>query len=169
MSSPILCFYRHQGPDHAGRMLAEIWHWPHASLESHHDVIQWLFPLDNPSRANPGAPVLTEEDITAWQHDSMLRMYLRRSFETMLDFFGFRIINTGGHARVIAASNAVDRQDAWLTPGNHNYLRLTRIMKSLRLLGEPALADALRSALEHLATRHETTIGDETMRYWREA
>lgn len=169
MPSPILRFYRHQGPDHAGRMLAEIWHWPYSSLETHHDVIQWLFPLDTPSGANPHAPILTEDDILHWQHDPMLRMYLRRSFEKLLDFFGFSIINNGGHARIIAASNAVTRHPQWITPGNHNYLRLTRIMKSLRLLGEAELADALRTTLEHIGEQHGETIGEETVRYWREA
>ncbi|MEI2721877.1 MAG: opioid growth factor receptor-related protein [Gemmatimonadales bacterium] len=117
MPSPLLRFYRHQGPDHAGRMLAEIWHWPYSSLEAHHDYIQWLFPLDTPSGANARAPILTEEDIAHWQHDPMLRMYLRRSFEKLLDFYGFAIINNNGHARIIAASNAATRQQAWITPG----------------------------------------------------
>ena len=169
MPSPLLRFYRHQGPDHAGRMLAEIWHWPYSSLEAHHDYIQWLFPLDTPSGANARAPILTEEDIAHWQHDPMLRMYLRRSFEKLLDFYGFAIINNNGHARIIAASNAATRQQAWITQGNHNYLRLTRIVKSLRLLGEAELADALRTALEHLGAQHGATIGEETVRYWREA
>lgn len=169
MPSPILRFYRHQGPDHAGRMLAEIWHWPHASLEAHHDFIQWLFPLDAPSGANPQAPVLTEDDIAQYRHDPMLRMYLRRSFEKLLDFYGFGVINSGGQARVIAASNAVVRQQVWITPGNHNYLRLTRMVKSLRLLGEAELADALRAGLEQVAEQHKETIGEETVRYWREA
>lgn len=169
MPSPLLRFYRHQGPDHAGRMLAEIWHWPHALLEAHHDFIQWLFPLDTPSGAHPKAPVLSEDDIGHWQHDPMLRMYLRRSFEKLLDFYGFGITNSSGHARIIAASNAAERQRAWVTPNNHNFLRLTRMMKSLRMLGEAELADALRLALEQVAAQHPETIGEGTLGYWREA
>ena len=169
MPSPLLRFYRHQGPDYAGRMLAEIWHWPHAQLEAQHDFIQWLFPLDTPSGANAQAPILTEDDIAHWHHDPMLRMYLRRSFEKLLDFYGFAIVNSGNHARIIAASNASARQALWITPNNHNHLRLTRIMKSLRLLGEAELADALRTALEQIAAQHDETIGEATVRYWREA
>jgi hypothetical protein len=58
----------------------------------------------------------------------------------------------------------------WLTPANHNFLRLTRIMKSMTLLGLRSCAQALLACLEQLY-RGEAgkTIGSRTMRYWRDA
>ena len=169
MPSPLVRIYRHQGPDHLGRMLAEIWHWSHDALEVHHDYIQWLFPLRTPSSANRHAPLLTDDDIGHWLDDPMLRMNLRRSFEVMLQFYGLRLTHAEGTLNVVLASNAAERQLHWLTPRNHNYLRLTRIIRSLELLGAPELAAALRQALRRLATTHHAAIDEETMGYWEES
>lgn len=113
MPSPLVRFYRHQGPDHLGRMLAEIWHWSHDALEVHHDYIQWLFPLRTPSSANRHAPLLTDDDIGHWLDDPMLRMNLRRSFEVMLQFYGLRLTHAEGTLNVVLASNAAERQLHW--------------------------------------------------------
>ena len=50
--SALITFYRGSGTDHAGRRIDEILSWDDAALESVHDYIQWLFPLDEPSRFN---------------------------------------------------------------------------------------------------------------------
>ena len=58
----------------------------------------------------------------------------------------------------------------WLTPNNHNFLRLTRIMKSITLLGLKPLAHALLDCLEaRYAGEAGITIGARTMQYWRAA
>ena len=54
--TPILRFYGSGGTDHAGRTLEEILAWDDRHLEEVHDYIQWLFPLEEPSRANPCTP-----------------------------------------------------------------------------------------------------------------
>ena len=46
---PVVAFYRLEAPDARGRMLHDIWRWDSARLETVHDYIQWLFPLDVPS------------------------------------------------------------------------------------------------------------------------
>jgi hypothetical protein len=148
-------------------MLAEIWHWSHDALEAHHDYIQWLFPLRTASSANRHAPRVTDDDIAQWLDDPMLRMNLRRSLEVMLQFYGLRLTHADGMLTVVLASNARERQLHWLTPSNHNYLRLTRIIRSLELLGAPELATALRQVLERLAMTHHAAIDEQTVSYWR--
>ena len=57
----------------------------------------------------------------------------------------------------------------WLTPGNHNHLRITRIIKCLRLLGLEAEAQAF---YEYLAGIYETqphNITSEAFRFWSDA
>jgi Opioid growth factor receptor (OGFr) conserved region len=44
--------------------------------------------------------------------------------------------------RIVKAA-AFPERSGWLSPGNHNHLRLTRILRSLRLLGELRAAQAL--------------------------
>lgn len=57
----------------------------------------------------------------------------------------------------------------WLTPGNHNHLRLTSILRSLSLLGLEAHARALLHFLEAIATENPGAIDATTLAYWRRA
>jgi hypothetical protein len=55
LNSPIIGFYSRTEPDHRGRYLHEIQHWPDEQLESIRDYIQWLFPLPERSGFNVAA------------------------------------------------------------------------------------------------------------------
>lgn len=165
MPSPLLDFYHHQGADHAGRSLRKVWAFSHDELERQHDFIQWLFPLPEPSGVLPQAPILTPDDIDAFVRNESLRHTLRCSLNLMLDFYGYEW--RGGE--VGAAPNAMARQRVWLTRGNHNFLRLTRMLRSLTLLGEGVAAQALLGALEAIAAEYPEVVGATTVRYWRGA
>jgi hypothetical protein len=160
VASPIVAFYRGQGNDHRGRTLPQIWSFSLAALEGAHDYIQWLFPLAEPSAFNPFAPILTPADIATFRAEAMIQAHLARSLRVMLHFYGFT-------PEVVAAPDFAERAAVWLTPRNHNFLRLTRILKSLRLLGRAADTDALRAALERLARDHSRIIGPDTLSFWR--
>jgi len=124
--SHLLDFYRGQGTDSEGRTLKAMWAWDNDSLEEVHDFIQWLFPLPEPSQFNPNAPLLTDEDIAAFKGDPVLHGNLLKSFDRILRFLGF-IIKDGN---VIEGDNFSDRiPDVWAMP-NHNWLRISRILRS---------------------------------------
>jgi len=53
--------------------------------------------------------------------------------------------------------------------GNHIYLRITRILKSLHLLGRPRYANAFLEALEVTYAEDPNGIGERTMSFWRSA
>ena len=59
----IVGFLEGKTPDHRGRMLTMLWNQTDDDAENTHDYIQWMFPLDQPSRSVTGAPVLNELDI----------------------------------------------------------------------------------------------------------
>jgi hypothetical protein len=145
--STLLRFYRGDGPDSEGRRLDEILAWDDRLLEGVHDYIQWLFPLDEPSAFNSNAPLITQSDREAFGTDPALAMNVRRAFSRILAFYGFRLVETGGTASIEHAETWEVRSRTWLHRHNHNYLRLTRIMKSLTLLGQPAMARAFGEAL----------------------
>ena len=85
----VVAFYRGEGRDHRGRLLSHILGFNFDELEFHHDYIQWLFPLPEPSGANPSAPLLSSSDIAAFTSDESLRKALLRSpCELMLQFYG---------------------------------------------------------------------------------
>ncbi|HZV06819.1 MAG TPA: opioid growth factor receptor-related protein [Gemmataceae bacterium] len=161
--SGLLDFYRGQATDTEGRRLHDIWDWSDHELEMVHDFIQWLFPLPEPSRFNPHAPLLTQEDIAAFRSDEKLRHNLRKSFERILTFLGFRQEANG---EVVEGENFMLRAGyAWDTP-NHNWLRITRILRSLRLLGLEPEAQALYHRLEAFYHSRRFPIPADTFRYW---
>jgi hypothetical protein len=163
--SPIVRFYRADRPDTRGRSLDDILAWDDGQLEAVHDYIQWLFPLDEPSRFNPDAPLLTPADRIAFRQPP-LGANLRRALDRMLRFYGFDIDASGRHPRITRSARWHERSPEWLHAGNHNLLRLTRIIRSLALLGQGGLAGALYEALKKEC---EGRVSAVTLGYWKEA
>jgi hypothetical protein len=168
--SPILRFYAGTGTDNRGRTLALIQGWDNDRLEQVHDYIQWLFPLPEASAFNWSAPVLTAEDIAVFRASDPLRQALLASFRRLLEFYGFVLEESGAAPVVSVSADHAGRAALWVTRGNHNFLRITRILRSLHLLGLPAEAAAFLTRLQALydgvAGR---IIGPTTLRYWRDA
>jgi Opioid growth factor receptor (OGFr) conserved region len=159
-------------PDDRGRLLREIHGWPEYRLEQTHDYIQWLFPVADRSGFNPEAPILDAKTIREFRSRPELRRNLQASFRRMLAFYGMDIQESGG-LTVTRAFSFAERSKRWVTPYNHNHLRITRILKSLRLLGlEPeatafftCLADIYRVEL----AKAGPGISDETFTFWKAA
>jgi hypothetical protein len=164
--SALIAFYRGPGVDHAGRRFDDILAWDDRRREVVHDYIQWLFPLPEPSRFNPRAPLLSDADVAAFRADPALTAQARRALDTMLAFFGLRRAADA----VVRAETFADRAPAWLEPANHNHLRLTRILRFLTLVGCVAEARQLLACLEDIAA-HEGAgrISAATLGFWRDA
>jgi hypothetical protein len=149
----IIGFLRGQSPDGAGRYLSEIQQWPDQELESVHDFIQWLFPLTDPSPVNPDAPVLDAGTISQIQSRPELLDAVRASLERMRRFY--------------------EGSSHWLTAGNHNHLRITRILKCLKLLGLDAEADAFFQYLDRIYEQEQRKprpgIAARSFEFWRNA
>lgn len=165
----ILEFYSGRGRDDRGRTLAEILGWSDAGLEEIHDYIQWLFPLPERSGANPEAPVLDAGTIAEFRADSALRAAIHRAFLRMLAFYGLETSQDG----VARAASYEEKSCNWLRPGNHNHLRLTRILRSLTVLGleQDALSlfDCLRSIYEADVSTKQSRISPRTFQFWSKA
>lgn len=164
--SRLVDFYRGKVTNTEGRRLADIWSWDDEELEFVHDYIQWLFPLTEPSQFNPDAPLLTADDIAAFQTDPGLQTSLRRSFDRILAFLGLALTEEG---QVVEGPNFAARAaGVWAAP-NHNWLRVTRILYSLVLLGMALEARALYDWLAAAYTSRKYPISAETFWYWTEA
>lgn len=148
-SGAIAAFLEGEGPDGRGRTVFDVLAMDNAALERNHDFIQWLFPLREPSRAVPDAPVLTDAEVEAIRHSGMAQ---------------------------IALAAATDRMDAfyrathdWLTPNDHNHLRITRIIRSLRLLVGDDQADAFRAAVLARVEATRAPVSARSRGYWTTA
>jgi hypothetical protein len=164
--SALLLFYRGVGADHAGRRLDEILGWDHRRLELVHDYIQWLFPLPEPSRFNPDAPLLTPADALAFRTTPALQARVVQALDLMLDFFGLARRGAG----IVRGARFAARAADWLTPANHNHLRLTRILLFLGHAGLAREQAALLSCLEDIAAREgRAAVSARTLSFWRDA
>ncbi|RZJ46529.1 MAG: hypothetical protein EON87_04315 [Brevundimonas sp.] len=144
--SPVLAFLEGEGTDARGRTVFDVLSFDDAALEQHHDFIQWLFPLTEPSSAVPDAPVLTEDEATAVFDSGMAQCALAAATDRMAIFYG--------------------RNDHWLKAADHNHLRITRIIRALRRLRGDEEADAFRAVV---LARVETTgapVSARSRGYW---
>jgi hypothetical protein len=167
--SKILDFYRQEVPDTEGRMISDIWQWGHDQLEFCHDFIQWLFPLDVESNFNPDAPLLTKEDQEAFRNNDLLRSHMRKSFDLWIRFLGLAFDVSGdGNAttKIVEGSDFEARKSLWTHP-NHNWLRITRVLKSLRLCGMEREARMFFAALERL--HNEGFVSGNSFGFWKRA
>jgi len=142
----IVGFLEGKTPDHRGRILAMLLQQTDHQAEATHDYIQWLFPLDEPSRSVNGAPVLTELDIDEIRQSSLVQANLAKSARWFLGF--------------------LERNDHWITKYNHNHLRITRVIKSLRLLASDKAADEFRDKVLALAVDNLNLIDQKARGFW---
>ena len=163
-----MAFYEGSAPDDRGRFLSDIIAFDDERIESVHDFIQWLFPMPERSGANPSAPILDRAAIDEFRARPELRASLRRSLDRMLAFYGFAW--SGGR---IVKSASFPGCSGWLGAGNHNHLRLTRILRSLCVLGESEAADALLERLSAVYDEDrqsgESRLSKRTLCFWKSA
>jgi hypothetical protein len=106
---------------------------------------------------------LGDEDIAAFRSDPTLRAHLLRSLDRFLEFVGL-----ARRDRRIQPGPAFDRhRELWTTP-NHNWLRITRVLHCLRILGLEDQGRELWACLEDLNARGEARIIPSTLAYWKD-
>jgi hypothetical protein len=166
----ILPFYRGLESNNNGVTLQQILDWNDEQLEAVHNYIQWLFPLKTPSRFNHTDPVLDQATIEAFcnSRDLHLKNQLLHSFRRMLSFYGLQM--NEATCVITRAPNFNARAAVWLTPDNHNYSRITRMICSLSILGQPEYAQAFKTIMLDIASHEGSTIiSTRTLRFWQSA
>jgi len=90
--------------------------------------------------------VLTELDIDEIRQSSLAQINLAKSARW---FVGF-----------------LERNDHWISKYNHNHLRITRVIKSLRLLASDVAADEFRDKVLALAVDNLNLIDQKARGFW---
>lgn len=162
-------FYLRQRPDTGGRSLESLWAWDNVRLEEGHDYIQWLFPLVEKSRFNPDAPVLTGVDIQIFNASENLKTRVLTSFKRMLQFYGLQCSEDDAAISITTAETFSERRDDWLHWGDHNHLRITRILTSLRILGLDAYPQAFFQCLTQTYKAEPDEIDPRSYAFWKDA
>ena len=135
--------------DSRGRTFDSILSYSDEDTETIHNFIQWVFPLDEASRAVAGSPVLSKSDIAEIRASSTSKINLTRASAWYLGF--------------------LNRNRHWVTKYDHNHLRITRVIKSLRLLVGDFEADDFRVKVFVLLGDEKSKIDLKAVSFWTEA
>jgi hypothetical protein len=197
----ITAFFLDAVNDSQDRSFADIIRFNNQQLEYHHDYIQLLFPLPEPSPINPGAPIINSDVRAAFLKHPELRLRLVMALERMLHFYGFAlnpnyqrdalldlkelpeatypdsddeedgyvVDPVGAMVVIVEGLNFARRRQSWMTTMDHNHLRLTRIIRCLRVLGLDILGKALYAALLTANFKHEGKVSARSKKYWKRA
>jgi len=161
--SRIVAFYKGQNVHPLQYTIEEMWTWEGRRVETIHNFIQWLFPLNVASANSFKAPILTEEDIQQFKTDAEIRGRLMQSLRMMLKYYGFTFAKEGSQ---IVKAKDFEARSGWLYPSNHNYLRISRILNCLMLLDFDQEAHMFFRALREVYRTHRIYIGEVTWGHW---
>ncbi|KAH7101846.1 opioid growth factor receptor conserved region-domain-containing protein [Auriculariales sp. MPI-PUGE-AT-0066] len=118
--------------------LHEEWRGDYETLEFEHGYIQWLFPIPERGMNFRSQPLHSHEE-KAMRTNPQVVARVQKSYQLMLDFYGMKLVD--------ASTGLLERTDGYqpryrnLVRSSHNYLRISRILKHLSIMG-----------LEHLGT-----------------
>jgi hypothetical protein len=154
--------YRHPGTN---KTIDEMWKWDDNHLEGIHGYLTWWFPTKKQAVSAEWDPI-TDEEIKQFKDDPELRKRYLKSFYRILAFYGFEINIASNPLKLKRADNYEERKAIWVTPENHNYRRISRILQSLVLLGFTDAANMLLQALMDTYFENKKVIGATTYDFW---
>jgi hypothetical protein len=147
--SSLRAFLNGTGSDSRGRTFAQVLAFDDAQIEATHDFIQWLFPLPVASAAQPNSPVLSNQQLSEIAGDDVAISNLKLASGRMAKFY---------------TSN-----DQWLRWQDHNHLRITRILTSLRLIVGLDEAQRFYAVISDRLAVAPDAINPRSLRFWAQA
>ena len=143
----ILKFLEKNSGDHRKRMIHDIWAWDDNAWEEEHDFIQWLFPLSEKSMSVPNSPVIRDSEVLQVRESVIAQESLQKSVERYKQF--------------------LLREKYWKYSHNHNHLRITRVIKSLRLLSGDNSANDFKHWIASELGDNIDRLDEKTRQFWR--
>ncbi len=142
-------FLKGNQPDAYKRYLKDIWMMSDDQIENKHNFIQWIFPLNVKSNAVPSSPILTKKEIISIKKSEIAQKNIKKSAEWFLEFL---------------SSNSY-----WICQSNHNHRRITRVIKSLRLIHSNEEAEKFKNSIMNLIQGNEKKINSTNIQYWKDS
>ena len=143
----VLDFLSGEQPDIYNRYLEDIWKMSDGDIESVHNFIQWTFPLNERSGAVPNSPILTQQEIIDIKKSEIAKQNIKKSADWFMDF--------------------LTRNSYWICQSNHNHLRITRVIKSLRLIYSNEEAENFKNNVMNLIKGNEYKINPISLEFWK--
>lgn len=130
-----------------------------SEIEKYHDFIQWIFPTSQPSRFNGDAPTIDEHFATMLHGNQCALQNYCKSCRRYLHYMDFDC-NENIH------TYHGDRPFYRLP--YHNFLRMTRMLQSLREAGHPQCsANLFAQMMDMLHSTRNQPISSTTIAYWQ--
>ena len=165
-ASPIIAFLTGSGRDSLNRSHDEILGFDDDDLEACHDFIQWLFPLHEPSAFSSSAPVMSVAETRIIAESAVAASRFRGALRVMRRFLGVTGAGEGESEVSISAEGGGDVANR-IRNGDHNLLRITRILRSLRLAGLEA--EAALFLRDVTSVGRKNNVSERTLGFWRRA
>ncbi|KAK3615748.1 hypothetical protein LTR56_026396 [Elasticomyces elasticus] len=123
--------------------------WSDDELEDNDEYIQWLFPIPEcPRRQHVEAPPLDPETRDAFHTRQELRDRMYRAWKRMMAFYGWNVVTGIDNVSITPRQNfGIRAEETWLRWTDHNHLRISRIIRSMRILGLYRQAQAMLSSI----------------------
>lgn len=137
-------------------------------LNTDHDVIQWLFPNQDPSKSQPSSPYLRDHIEIKWLREhkaetQAIAANVDENLSQLAKYWGLAESKDGSQFVVSTAHGKA----LWAKDSDHNFNRLTRVLASLVVFGLRDRALALYNAINDYRTSigKSGNVSDE---YWRD-
>jgi hypothetical protein len=164
----LIAFLEGRKADDKNRLLTTMWNFTPQELEQKHDFIQWWFPTKTRSVYNQNAPLLDDSIIQQIKRNPQALNNMRESFKRICNFFGIEIVKDNGTVACRKARDWPRPGNVW-TRGNHNLLRISRILESLGLMGLHSEQNALFQFLDTLYKDPQYhSIIEPAYSYWQQ-
>jgi hypothetical protein len=116
-------------------------------LEDSHTAFGWLFPLTEATSLSSKHPVLTKSDVNRLLDDADAMHNFRDAYRAVIRYFN---------------------NPNWVY-GQHNHLRITRVIRCFRIFGMYWQADAVYKLAKKFYEKYPTEIGTRTLEFWDRA
>ena len=145
----LITFLKDQEPDFNVRFLSDIWNFRDIDIERNHDFIQILFPLEiRSNNTSHHYYIDSPELLSALINDDLVKENIIKSSKWFLKF--------------------LSRNEHWKKSQDHNHLRITRIIKCIRLIVSDEEADNFYDDVLELLGNNNL-INKRTLEFWSEA
>lgn len=158
--SDIILFYYGERVPNCRHTFDDVIRFTNDQMENTHDFIQWLFPNKEASNYNEHAPLLTDEDIQLFKTNQLLCNRVSDAVMEFMWFLGFNWEIDYDYKIVDAEPTLIAEMQ--LNFFNHNHLRITRMIKFLKLI-DHWLTDAVFESV------YENCSLEPSKQYWKEA
>eukprot|EP00439_Symbiodinium_sp_Y106_P082177 s2427_g21.t1 len=164
----LIKFLKGQGTDSEERTLEDILKSNDDWMEACHNYVQWIFPTDEASMFNRAAPMMTPHVQKVCREDQEIQANFDLILKRFLSFLGLEMKADAGELQIVRADHFSSRErDCWLSffGGNHNWLRISRVLHCLGMIGKKAEQQALMKCLEGMRADYPEVMS--AMPHWR--